>query len=122
MSAGAFSDTKYQSNKGGIYHIRVQPETAAATIGGGSNTAPAGAVNQEVSARARGGKRQIGMIARTIALKPVGSAAPAGYKSGASLIIPVLTPDLYDAVSIGDTASYLGTPYLVAGKSPERVR
>lgn len=121
MSAGAFVSSKYQADQGGIFRIRIQPETAVTTLGVNSNTAPSGSIDQIASARARGSKRRIGVTARTVTLKPVGSA-PAGYKDGQSLVVPVLTPVVYNAVNLGDEATYLGVPYLVSGKSPERVR
>lgn len=122
MSAGAFTNSKYESNSGSIYRIRVQPETAAATIGGTANTAPAGAIDQEVSAQVSGGKRSIGMNARTISLSFTGSL-PTGY-AGPSVRIPVLQSATYDAwtATAGQTGTYLGVAVEVLGQSPETKR
>lgn len=121
MSAGKFISSKYQGDGGGIHRIRIQPETAAATFGGSTNTAPSAAVNQPASARARGGKRKIGVTARTFTLMPVGEP-PEGYKPDSPLVVPCLTPTLYNATNIGATATYLDESFIIVGKSPERVR
>jgi len=117
MSSGAFTLSKYESNAGNIYPIRVQPETIAATIGG-ANAAPTGAVDQEVSARANGSARQIGMNARTVSVRL--TAELPGYKADSVLRIPILTPARWDAINKGQTGTYLNTACVVVGKSPER--
>ncbi len=122
MSAGSFVTSRYESNGGGIFKVRVQPETIDAVIGAVSNGPPAGAITQEVSALARGGKRQIGVVARTATLKFTG-AKPAGY-TGNNAVVPVLSPDTYDAwtTPAGQTGTYLAAPVEVVGQSPERKR
>lgn len=122
MSAGIFTSSKYESNSGAIYKIRVQPETLGATIGGVANSAPTGDVDQEVSAKASGGKREIGMIARTVTLEFTG-ATPTNY-SGDNVIVPVMTRDTFDAwTSPADQAgTYLGSAVKVASQSAERKR
>lgn len=122
MSAGTFSDSKYQANNGGIFSIRIQPETAALTVNSLTNTAPSGDIDRDTRAHARGGKRKYGVTARTVTLKPVGTTAPATYKSGGILTVPLLTPAIYDQLVVGQSATYLGVGYLVAGWSPERRR
>lgn len=121
MSSGAFVVSKYETDSGEIMPIRIQPETAVTSIGSGANTAPSANVTIPFSARARGGKRKLGVTARTVTLRPVGTS-PAGYKEGQLLIVPILKPALYNATKNGDSATYLGTPFLVVGKSPERAR
>jgi len=121
MSAGAFERSKYEANNGDIYGIRVQPETLAATFGGTANDAPAGAVDQETSARVGGGNRQIGIKARAVSAVWT-STAPTGYKADEPIRIPVLTPDLFDAITPNSTGNYLGQGITIIGKLPERVR
>lgn len=122
MSAGEFTSSKYESNGGGIYKIRVQPETLTASIGAVSNGPPAGEVDQEVSARARGNKRQIGTIARTVTFEFTG-AAPTDY-SGDNVTVPVLSPGTFNAwtTPADQTGTYLAVPVKVIGFSPERRR
>lgn len=122
MSAGEFISSKYESNSGSIYKIRLQQETVDATINAIANTPVASAVDQEVSAKASGGKREIGMIARTVTLRFTG-APPTNY-SGDDVTIPVLSQATYDAwTSPADlTGTYLGAAVVVAGQSAERKR
>lgn len=122
MSAGAFSSTKYESNSGSIYSFRAQPETLAATIAGQANAAPAGDIDQEVSAQVSRGKRTVGMNARTVSLRFTG-ALPTGY-AGPTVRIPVLQPSTYDTWTATSklTGTYLGVAVEVLGQSPETKR
>lgn len=122
MSSGAFTTTKYKSDSGGIYRIRVQPETTQLAISSTTNGPPAGATTEEISANARGGKRQNGVTARTISVKFTG-AIPDDYL-GTPLTIPVLDPDTFVSYTSppGKTGTYLGSAIEVIGFSPERRR
>lgn len=121
MSSGAFSRTKYQADNGDIYAIRVQPETLAANFGS-ANAAPAGAVDRQGRAKARGSSRELGIKARKIRVVFTGSV-PDGYATNTVLEIPILTPAVYNAI-IPDvtTGTYLGSPALVIGKTGESVK
>lgn len=122
MSAGAFERSKYEADNGDIFAIRVQPETLAATFGGTANAAPTGAVDQQVSARVGGGNREIGIKARAVTVAWDG-APPTGYEPNQLLRVPILTKDLYDAITSNSTSgSYLGAAVTVVGKLGERVR
>lgn len=122
MSAGAFTSSKYESNSGAIYRMRVQEETINAIIGPVANSPVASAVDQEVSAKASGGKREIGMIARTVTLRFTG-APPANY-SGDDVTIPVLTQATFDSwtTPASQTGTYLDADVEVVGQSAERKR
>lgn len=122
MSAGAFSSTKYESDLGSIYAIKVQPETVSAVIDGVANAAPAGAIDQEVSAQVSKGRRAKGMNARVVRLRFTG-ALPDGY-SGGLVTIPVLTPATFNSwtATSSKTGTYLGSPVEVAGFSPQTKR
>lgn len=118
MSAGAFLRSRYESNSGGIYNIRVQPETLEFTANSVANDPPAGAVDQEISARASGSKRTLGMNARTVTF--VFSGTPPGtYKADSPITIPVLTATAWDSYLRGSTGTYLSTAIVVVGKSAE---
>lgn len=119
MSAGAFSTTRYQSDEGGIYGIRVQPETLDLTIGGQTNDPPAGAIDQEGLARVSGGRRRIGIKARNVRIRFAGTP-PAGYEDIGIITLPVLTQAFYNAIPrTGGTGTYLGAAIAVVGKSPQ---
>lgn len=118
MSAGNFVRSRYESNSGEIYPIRIQPETLALQIGTTANAAPTGAITAEVSARANGSRRTLGMNARTVTVAFT-AAPPEGYATNTTLTIPVLTPELWDSASKGTTGTYLSVAVEVVGKSPE---
>lgn len=123
MSAGQFDDSIYESNGGDFYPCRVQPETLAMTIDGTANAAGAGPILPNTpSANMRGSKRQNGVNARTVSLKlPAGGTAPAGY-SGDNVVVPVLTPAVFDAISRSSVVVYLGATWRVAGTGSESIR
>lgn len=122
MSAGRFEISKYESDEGDIFSIRVQPETLAATLGGGANAAPAGAVDGTGSVRVGGGNRQIGIKARSVTIRWDEGEAPTGYDERTLLRIPVLTQARYNAAALGSAVTYLGAGATIVGKNPERVR
>jgi len=116
MSAGAFTNSFYETDGGTIYSIRVQPETIIAT----TNPAATGPATGEGSAAATGGRRRLGINARRVRLQ-WDSAAPTGYDVNGTLTIPILTPDAYTALQKGDTFEYLGNTVVVLGKTPEYI-
>lgn len=121
MSSGAFTRSKYQSDQTTrIYNIRVQPETIAATLGGNANAAPSGDVTEPTSARARGSRRSLGIVARRVTLEFTADP-PDGYEDDL-LTIPVLTPTVFNALNIGATGTYLGAAVRVVGLTPESRR
>lgn len=120
MSAGRFTRSKYQADDGTILSIRVQPETLTASLGA-TNSAPTGSVDGLGSAKARGGRREIGVKARRVSVAFTGSP-PTDYAENTVLQIPVLTLATYNATAIGSTGTYLGSPVTVVGKTAESVR
>lgn len=119
MSAGAFLTTRYQSDEGGIYGIRVQPETVDLTIAGQTNNPPTGAVDQEGLARVSGGRRRIGIKARNVRFRFSGTP-PTGYEEIGVLTLPCLTAAFYNNIPrSGGTGTYLGASIAVVGKSPQ---
>lgn len=120
MSAGDFVNSKYQSDEGGIYGIRVQPETLALTIEGTTNFAPTGAIDQEGLARVSGSRRRIGIKARSVRFRFTAAPPEGGYAAGDILTLPILTQAAYNAIPrSGGTGTYLGTAIEVVGKSPQ---
>lgn len=120
MSSGAFTLSKYEADNGDIHPIRLQPETLSANVGS-ANTAPTGTVTVSLFASARKNKRAYGLGARTVRVKFTGSA-PDDYEPNQILTIPVLTRTVFDAVVVGGTGTYLGSPIQIVGKSPESAR
>lgn len=120
MSAGAFEITAYETDSGAIHPIRIQPETAAAAIGGATNAAPAGAATGLGSASVSRGRRANGINARLVRLRFTGTP-PTGYQANGTVTIPALQPEFYDAAVRGATATYLGVAAEVSGRSPETI-
>jgi len=124
MSAGTFSNAKYQASYGdglAIHPIRVQPETIAASAGGVTNAEPAGAINNPIQARSTGGRRSFGLVARFVTLRAPATDQPATYQPLGFTRIPALTEAFYDACVKGETVTYLGAAYTVSGRGGERV-
>lgn len=115
MSAGVFTRTRYEANNGDIFTARVQPETITAW-----NPAPAGAVTVNIRANMTGGQRQNGMNARYV--MGVWETAPAGYKAGGTVRVPVLTPAAFNAIQNDQVLAYLGGTFTVTGTTNEKRR
>ena len=127
MSAGGFSNVKYEADNGVLHPLRIQPETAALDIGGVTNSVPAepaGTVKSGISARVSGSRRGLGLFTRLVRgqFGDTAGAAPDGYQEGGVIALPVMTKAFYDAITKGDTGTYLGKVVTVAGKVSEVVR
>lgn len=122
MSAGAFEISKYERDNGDIHPVQVQPETLQATVGGTANSAPAGAIDNDISAKVGKGKREIGLGTRTVSFTWNSGGAPTGYLEGGSITIPILQQSVWAGVNRGDAVSYLTGSGTVTGKTAESVR
>ena len=127
MSAGDFQNSIYETNGGGFYKIRIQPETLSLTIDTTANAAGAGPVpSGQPSAKVSGGRNSIGVNARLVRVKFT-TTVPPGYAGGKDTItLPCLTPAAFNAWDAGDTGTYTlgGTAYAVelVGKTPETIK
>lgn len=117
MSSGDFFiQGRYTATEGGgIYKIRVQPETVTAW-----NPNTTAAVNAVGSVRVGGGNRQLGIKARSVTLQWA-DAPPNNYKD-AYIRVPVLTATAFNGLALGQTVQYLGADAVIVGKNPERVK
>lgn len=120
MSAGDFIYSKYEARTGGVYRIRVQPETEQATFNSVANAAPAGAIDQATTARARGSRRSFGATARKVLCEFTGTI-PTGY-NGDPVSVPILNPTVFDGITPGQTGTYLGEAIQVLSKTAEQLR
>jgi hypothetical protein len=121
MSAGSFEAGKYSSDGGVVFGCTAQPESKGLTLATVANAYPTGVVTSPVSAKLSGGKRKIGLTARTVSIRFT-AAPPTGYATNAILRIPVFTSTAYNAYVKGATGTYLATACVVVGRSPERIR
>ena len=121
MSSGVFTRSIYEADNGDFHPIRVQDTTISLAFGSTTNAAGDGPIDNPVSAKVSNGNRAFGVKPRSVTIT-FESAPPSGYKSNAYIRVPILTPDVYNAINTGDTCTYLGSTGTVAGKNPERVR
>lgn len=117
MSAGSFVVAGYQTDLGETRPIRVQPETVIAA----SNPEQAGTIEGSLI-RVSGGKRRIGIKARSMTLKQNVGAAVAGFQPTRSITLPVFTLAAFNDLAIGTVVAYNGTNWTVSGKSPQSGR
>jgi predicted GTPase len=128
MSAGKFVKSSYEEDNGTIHPIKVQPETISASLGGAPNTVPsatgAGVVKSKISAKVSKTNKEIGLRPRMVAITypPVDGSQPDGYDVGATLRIPVLNKETWDALSEGDPATYLGKSGTISSTIPESIK
>jgi hypothetical protein len=115
--AGSFVFANYETDLGDIRPIKVQPETIA---GAWNAEATGNAVGSLV--RVGGGKRRIGLKARSVTLKIDVGAPVQGYQATRTIRLPVLTLAAYQALAIGDKVEYDGATYTVSGASPQSGR
>lgn len=125
MSAGARTNTVYESGAGLFFPISIQPETLTFTLNGASNTAPANTPGAGLpSATVSRGRRANGVNARLVRFKFSGTTPP-GYKPDSPIAIPVLQASVFAAYGKGQSGTYNlnGTDYAVeyVGKTPETV-
>lgn len=117
MSAGSFVTSKYETNRGEILPIKIQPETASANIGS-ANTAPSGTITVNLFAKSQKNRRSYGVGARGVRLKFTGTV-PTGYSSDSIVSIPVLTPTVWNAITTETTGTYLGAAVIAVGTYEE---
>lgn len=125
MSAGKFIFSKYAStmDEGGIYRIRIQPQSALASVGEELNSPPSEAINRTTTARVRSTNREFGLGARLLYLKlALAAEPPTDYDLAASTAIPALTEAFYKLAILNREINYLGTIWVVTGGRPERLR
>lgn len=123
MSAGRFARASYETNDGNVVPIRVQPETISASIGATTNAEPATAIlSGWPSACVSSGRTSCGINARLVRLQFDDGAAPDGYQEGGTITIPALTPAFFNAASVGQAATYLGSAATIVGRTAETIR
>jgi hypothetical protein len=112
----ALTTTKYQSDSGGIYRIRLD----AAKVSLSGNTAPAGAItdpNVEVEVSEAGSRRKFGIHPRGVRFSRIGTGTDLNRRF--STFIPALTPAAYTALLGADTITYKGQTFSTPVPVPE---
>lgn len=120
MSSGATVKSKYGSNGGDTYSIRLQPETLLLTLDAVANAAPAAATDQKVFAKVGGSRRSYGVHTRTVTIRF--TAPKTDYLANATITLPWLVPGTWEELAPDATGTYLGTACELVGKSPERIK
>lgn len=122
MSSGPFITSTYETNRGELHPVKVQPETITLVLGGNANAANPGDRTSNIRARVTGSRRGYGVFCRTVSIKFADGSAPAGYKQDSVIRVPWLSPDGYEELGDGDTGLYLGVACVYVGKSPEKIK
>jgi hypothetical protein len=121
MSSGVFENVNYELDNGTVLTCRVQPETAELVIGGTTNTPPTGTPAAGLgSVRVSGGNRQIGIKARSVAVRF--TATKSGYKEGSSIRLPIFTKTMWDGLAKGQTGTYQGVACVVTSTPKPEIR
>lgn len=121
MSSGPFINSRYETNKGTVHRIRIQPETQGLSItGAGTNGPAAGAIDTPGSAVVSRGKRAFGINARTVTIRFPGTVE--GYLSRSPIRLPVMSPTLWNSIIEGQIGTYLGNACEVIGKGAETIK
>jgi len=118
MSAGNYLDAFYTSDLINVHPIRIQPETAALVIDGVTNTIPAGPADFPISAKVSGGKRQLGLTARSVTVKWT-TTPPTGYDDEGEITLPWLDPTTWLGLAKEQTGTYLTQGVTVVRKTQE---
>lgn len=121
MSAGAFTESVYQSNAGTFHAVQIQPETLGLTIGGVANSPTVDPVDSPFPAIVSGGRRRRGILhTRTVTIRFT-ATPPTGYKVGGTLTLPILDPALWNSIdNTNKTGTYLTVACEVVFKTPEK--
>jgi hypothetical protein len=118
MSAGKFTLAFYEADSAEIHVVKVQPETTAMKSDiSGTNVSANGPATSPFWAKVSKNKRQYGLSPRSVSMRWTGGI-PSGY-ADAVITLPVLTPAVFNGMTIGSTATYLGEQMQVIAKTPE---
>ena len=119
MSAGPFIRSRYEVGNGSILRTRVQPETELLNDGTVFNSAPTGAATLPWGMKIRPGKREVGIIPRSVTLVFEAGNEPPGYKPDSSIEVPILTPAAFAAFQTATSLTYLSNTATVIGFNNE---
>lgn len=110
----SLTSTKYQSNKGGIYLIKLTPDFAAS-----AGTPPTGAINRDVNVKVSKNSREYGLKPRGVSLARTVGTAPDTFRKYSFL--PALTPEALASAALakGATVSIGGTDWTVVAQREE---
>lgn len=122
MSAGPKTIAFYESDTLSVtMPVEIDEQTLEAVLGGSPNAGAAGPVTLDLRARARKPSQAYGVGCRQVRFEWDAGQVPAGYK-GDSLLIPVLTLAVFNGVSDGTAATYLGGTGIIKSKISESKR
>lgn len=115
---GPFELSKYESDNGKVYPIRIQPETKTDW-----NPEPTGGVTEDLFAHAKFSGKKYGVFARSVTLSTTIGTGTGPFVTGSvNARVPVLSKAGFDALALGSTVLYQGVSFTVAAKHAERVR
>jgi len=124
VSTGKFKVVSYESNQGRHYRAVIQPESEEAVFDGAENLGAATAYDRTLPSVLRTkSKRQHGIRPRLVVLELTesGSGALADYKEGNRYTIPVFRSSVWDGITEGSDALYMGLSAVVRSMIDEDV-
>lgn len=122
MSAGNFTEGKYQADDGKVWRIKCQPETTALTLNSVQNDFPATALTVGLPRlKISTSRRKQGVRPRyvSVELTANGTGKTEEYKAGTRHDIVVFDPDVFVNYSLGETGTYQGIACKLMFKSGE---
>lgn len=113
--------SKYKTDGGQVFPILINPQTELLNFGSVANAPTVLEPTTDASLAIRKDVRENGITSRKIYVVWKGEP-PLGYAGGRGFYIPILTPELFLAISQGQTGQYIGTDIVVRRKIRERTR
>lgn len=117
--AGKLKLSRYKDDLGNVYPIRVSPATELLAFGTQQNAPTVDPITEKSLLVIRRDASEFGLKTRKIAVRWVNDV-PVGYVNTTTLYIPILTKLIFDAITIGQIATYRGEPVQVVSLISER--
>lgn len=113
--------SKYKTDGGSIFPCVVGAQTELLSFGSTANEPPPGGPTTDVTLAIRKDVGEVGITSRKVYVRWRGSP-PLGYEPGRGFYVPILTPELFAAIAIGQIGQYIGTEIQVRKKIKERLK
>lgn len=122
MSAGKFEIYNYETDAGTIIKITLQEETTLATFNGSINASPSGSpVAGYPSALVSKSRRSIGIHPRIVTVGKM-TGMPSGYLANQTYRVPCLSETVFNGLTGGQAAGYLGGVGKIISVDKEKIR
>lgn len=120
MAIGAFITAKYEDNAGDTRAIRVKQATIDLAFGSVTNAQGTGTTFTKPRAKVSGGRRSLGVHARTVTVKL--TEVGASGEIGSLIRVPWFKRSTFDDLVENTVGSYNGSDCELIGKSEEKIK